>query len=337
MRKETKEDFLSNLKNELPKQMSNAGVINKGSEGMMAANDMIKSLPENENKKKKNKNKLVTNLKMNTPISRVFSVSPVSEEMKEEWSEKYKKSIDCNNPKGFSQRAHCQGKKKKLKETITESERTAMAKLRDLAKKLSYDDSKDKTSKEKIEKLYDKLKVQYKIGFNFEKKEQSKNPTQTIIDNLSKDPEYYSKIKKDEPKEATGSGASGAFSGPIGFDPESDFVKRSFEEKPKKIEATEATGSGSAGSYETTAAWSKSMKKKDWRGASKTQIPGGKFVQVKKKCKKFPYCNQGDIKALKIWENETVKKVISKISKEHNISEQVIKNIIIYELQDKIK
>ena len=30
----------------------------------------------------------------------------------EDWSEKYKRSIDCNNPKGFSQRAHCQGKKK---------------------------------------------------------------------------------------------------------------------------------------------------------------------------------------------------------------------------------
>ena len=30
----------------------------------------------------------------------------------EKWSSKYKKSIDCNNPKGFSQKAHCQGKKK---------------------------------------------------------------------------------------------------------------------------------------------------------------------------------------------------------------------------------
>lgn len=30
----------------------------------------------------------------------------------EEWSQKYKNSIDCNNPKGFSQRAHCAGKKK---------------------------------------------------------------------------------------------------------------------------------------------------------------------------------------------------------------------------------
>jgi hypothetical protein len=32
------------------------------------------------------------------------------------WSEKYKRSIDCNNPKGFSQRAHCQGRKKRMNE-----------------------------------------------------------------------------------------------------------------------------------------------------------------------------------------------------------------------------
>lgn len=32
--------------------------------------------------------------------------------LNEEWSDKYKRSIDCNNPQGFSQRAHCQGRKK---------------------------------------------------------------------------------------------------------------------------------------------------------------------------------------------------------------------------------
>ena len=30
----------------------------------------------------------------------------------EAWSAKYKKSIDCDNPKGFSQRAHCRGREK---------------------------------------------------------------------------------------------------------------------------------------------------------------------------------------------------------------------------------
>ena len=39
------------------------------------------------------------------------------EEITEKWTEKYKKSINCSNPKGFSQRAHCQGKKKNLKES----------------------------------------------------------------------------------------------------------------------------------------------------------------------------------------------------------------------------
>ena len=31
------------------------------------------------------------------------------------WSEKYKKSIDCNNPKGFSQRQHCKYGRKTVK------------------------------------------------------------------------------------------------------------------------------------------------------------------------------------------------------------------------------
>jgi hypothetical protein len=32
--------------------------------------------------------------------------------IEEKWSKKYKRSINCSNPKGFSQRAHCAGRKK---------------------------------------------------------------------------------------------------------------------------------------------------------------------------------------------------------------------------------
>ena len=184
-------------------------------------------------------------------------------EMEEKWSEKYKKSIDCSHPKGFSQRAHCQGRK-----------------------------------------------------------------------------------KKSENKEATGSGGGvGAydaplfgeektenFKAPVGFK-DSEFVRKSFEETPKKIEATEATGSGSVGAYETPAAWAKSTSKKNWRGKSKTQIPGGSFVSVKKKCKKFPYCNQGDINALNIFQEESVKEAIKNVSDKLNISENVIKAILDYEYE----
>ena len=35
-----------------------------------------------------------------------------SQALEEKWSQKYKNSINCSNPKGFSQRAHCAGKKK---------------------------------------------------------------------------------------------------------------------------------------------------------------------------------------------------------------------------------
>lgn len=37
------------------------------------------------------------------------------------WSSKYKKSIDCNNPKGFSQRAHCRARKLRAKGVKTKS------------------------------------------------------------------------------------------------------------------------------------------------------------------------------------------------------------------------
>jgi uncharacterized membrane protein (UPF0127 family) len=50
------------------------------------------------------------------PIPEGYTVREDGFLVKEGWSAKYKKSIDCNNPKGFSQKAHCAGKKKKMTE-----------------------------------------------------------------------------------------------------------------------------------------------------------------------------------------------------------------------------
>ena len=41
-----------------------------------------------------------------------------NEVTEKKWSDKYKKSIDCSNPKGFSQKAHCAGKKKRKQENV---------------------------------------------------------------------------------------------------------------------------------------------------------------------------------------------------------------------------
>ena len=51
------------------------------------------------------------------PIPEGYTVREDGFLVKEGWSAKYKKSIDCNNPKGFSQKAHCAGKKKMTEES----------------------------------------------------------------------------------------------------------------------------------------------------------------------------------------------------------------------------
>ena len=150
---------------------------------------------------------------------------PVEEEkeLDEKWSEKYKKSIDCNNPKGFSQKAHCQGKKKHMKEEDTE-------------------------------------------------------------------------IEKGEFKEATGASSAGQYSGPMFLAKDS----------------------------------------KNWRGGKKPIYKGGKFVRVKKKCKNFPYCNQGDIKALKIWEDDDLTEAIKNVAKTKNIHENIVRAILLHEIEETI-
>jgi putative chitinase len=54
-------------------------------------------------------------------VDPTFNVNEESD-LNEKWSQKYKRSIDCSHPKGFSQRAHCQGRKKN-EDTLSEKKR----------------------------------------------------------------------------------------------------------------------------------------------------------------------------------------------------------------------
>lgn len=69
----------------------------------------------------------------------------------EEWSEKYKRSIDCKNPKGFSQKAHCQGRKKKNEEIDLGEVEIIEEELDEAKKKKPY---KPNFSKEKEQGLH---------------------------------------------------------------------------------------------------------------------------------------------------------------------------------------
>lgn len=265
-----------------------------------------------------------------------------------------------------------ESKEYKIKEEILKGGTSDNKTLLDIAKKHAYDDSKDSTSKEKIKRMYEKLKSQLNKGIRIEMEHTSnKNKAKEIaMDHLAERPDYYDRLEKIESNESKS--ARDQFMRDLLDDPDyiefkknrmyfddetrqkrglgtphaannDPFIdKRRYQRFDKNIkesaemvggETTEATGAGNSGSYSQPSMWAKSTNKKDWAAARKTQIPGGKFVSVKKKCKKFPYCNQGDIKALKMWENETVKRVISNICDKTGLNETTVKAIIQYELE----
>ena len=146
--------------------------------------------------------------------------------------------------------------------------------------------------------------------------------------------------KKEESKEAMGAASAGGYSAPLFSTTKGDIVKgvktvreELDDDDIKKVETKEATTSASSGQYSSPAIWAKSLNKKDFRGYSKPLYKGGKFVQVKKKCKKFPYCNQGDINALKIFENQSVQTAIESVSKTYNLDKEFISEIIYQEIR----
>ena len=159
------------------------------------------------------------------------------------------------------------------------------------------------------------------------------------------------KGKKSEEKESTGSASSGGYSQPL-FTTKRDIVRgvKTVREQLEmgetteegnddvvKKETKEATSSSSSGQYNQPSMWAKSMIKKNFRGYSKTQLPGCKFVQVKEKCKKFPYCNQGDIKALKIFENESVQNAIDSVSSSYGLDKEYISEIVYQKIRKRQK
>lgn len=102
----------------------------------------------------------------------------------------------------------------------------------------------------------------------------------------------------------------------------------------QKVEAKEATLSSSSGSYETPFFLAKDNK--NWRGAAKTLYKGGKFVKVKDKCKTFPYCNQGDIKALELFEDGKYSKLADKVAKKMGEDPIKVKSIILNDLEESL-
>lgn len=54
-------------------------------------------------------------------VYKIFESEIENSSIKEKWTNKYKKSINCSNPKGFSQKAHCAARKKRQRGEKTNS------------------------------------------------------------------------------------------------------------------------------------------------------------------------------------------------------------------------
>ncbi len=262
-----------------------------------------------------------------------------NEEINEKWSQKYKDSIDCSNPKGFSQKAHCQGKKKVNEGTLKGGLSDGKT-LMDLAKIHAYDDSTDSTSKEKILGMFNELKSQLRKGIEVEKehtKDESK-AREIAMDHLYEDPKYYDKLSKIEASESTGADSAGAFVGSLS----SQQVKRKIDiiHNLKEAMASDASGAydvpfgdGSKNPLKINGPDSikKSRAVKD-KKFPKYGGPGGIFIKIKDKCKKFPYCNQGDIKAIEQLEIAGLKEAIENASKTYGIPYSEMEKVVLNEI-----
>jgi len=191
-------------------------------------------------------------------------------------------------------------------------------------RKLTTDDF-DLSYRENIEEDLDSNRISDMLR-NKRKKENSRRESPREFEQLRRvrnekpnfEDLYIDLDSEEEIEEATGASSSGAFVAPLG----GKTIRRTFkkseipelvggvpkggmnrpigsmysfnEEKEvlEEEELDEATTVGSVGGqYVTPKFWAKG--KGNWRNRVKKAYPGGKFVNIKKKCKTYPYCDQG--------------------------------------------
>lgn len=268
------------------------------------------------------------------------------EELSEKWSQKYKNSINCNNPKGFSQRAHCQGKKKMNESESLEGGLADDKSLIQMAKKHGA------KGFYQIQDMVKSLKKQLHMGLGVEMEhtDDKKVAKEIAMDHLWEDPKYYTKLKQADVDEQTSASSSGAFSAPL-FGTVRRKIDKIHNMNEQTAEIDEVTSASSSGAYDAPFGGGGPKGRKNplkidgpdsiYKGRAvkdknfpKWGGPGGKFVKIKEKCKKFPYCNQGDINALELIESEEMIKAINETAAKRGLTTEIVKNIILKEIKE---
>ena len=224
---------------------------------------------------------------------------------------------------------------------------------------LDYD-TLDDEKKERFEKHFEEGEIEIPMAVKFSDTDYDLLGGNTRLAGLIKNginPKIWvvDMTKKKEDVKETGADSSGSFSGPA-FGGDSDVIKRPISKIPnfdtKEGEFTEATTSSSSGAFDVPAfGKSTSGGRRDplkidgpdsiYKGRAvkdknfpKWGGPDSVFVKVKEKCKKYPYCNQGNTGAIEfVHEDIELQKTIKEISKKYGIPHQEVENIVLNEIK----
>lgn len=227
---------------------------------------------------------------------------------------------------------------------------------------LDYD-SLEKDKRKRFEEAFEKGKIEMPIAVKFSGSDYDLLGGNTRLAGLIQkdiDPKIWivdlTKGDYEEEVKETGADSSGSFSGPA-FGGNSDVIKRKISKIPnfetKEGEFTEATTSSSSGAFDVPAFGKsttggrrdplkidgpdsiykgRAVKDKNfpkWGG------PDSVFVKVKEKCKKYPYCNQGNTGAIEyVNEDKEIQEIISEISKTYGLPRKQVENIVLNEIKD---
>jgi hypothetical protein len=203
------------------------------------------------------------------------------------------------------------------------------------------------TKKGDSEKMLKHLENQLNMGMKVEMEHTKDKGTakEIAMDHLWEDPNYYTKLKKVEAKESTGADSAGAFEPAFGGTVVKRKINKIHNLKEEESDIDEATDASSSGAYdapfgsggknplkiggEKSIKQSRAVKDKNfpkWGG------PKGVYIKVKEKCKKFPYCNQGDINAIEMLEMDELNESIKNVSKKTGIPYSQLEKIVINEI-----
>jgi len=291
------------LKKQVKKEMMSAGAQNYSVHGdidsmgefLSTTNELTKDIAETDDIEKNDD--AVLDL-----INRIVNDMEEEEMSKEETKE----ATGASSAGGYSMPLFGKPQKRKIKER-EEKIKGGLAdgmSLEDLAKHHNTD---VQTIIEKMEK-----------GVNVEMEHTSEMIVafEIAMDHIYEDLEYYDKLEKiegdthkEESKEATTSSSVGVYDAPIGGG----------RKNPLEIDTPKSV-------------YSKLRSVQD-KNFPKYGGKDGKYVKIKDKCKKFPYCNQGDINALEFFENNLVKEAIKRVTNKYNVDETYVKSVILERLK----